>query len=227
MELTELFESINSELLTEEIKLQLSTLFESALTEAIKAKEVELEESNRTEIAEFKESLSNQIDEYLNYFVEEFVKENEDVVDSNVKVKTAERVLEAFQKVVTDFNVELSEEKIDESEKIDELTSEKDALVNQLIEAKKETELVKKAAMIAEKAYILESDLERDKLIQLAQTVEFDSQFDGKLDVFVEQIKVARTSTPIVEKIDEEKPEDVIVEEKEVSDSMKNYLKYL
>lgn len=225
--LEELFEKLNSEVLTDEIKLQMSTLFESALNEAIKAKEVELEESNRLEIAEFKESLTNQIDEYLNYFVEEFVKENEDVVNDSVKVKTAEKVLESFQKIVNDFNVEISEEKLEESDEIVKLKEENSKLVNDLLESKKETSLLKKAALIAEKSQELETEIEKDKLTQLAETVEFDDVFESKLSVFVEQIKTTRETTKVPEQLTEDvKPEDVKPEDK-TSESMKNYLKYL
>src|SRR5271157_750763 len=135
MDLDKLFETISSDILTEEIKLTISTIFESAVTEAVKAKEVELEETNKTEIQEFREELTTQIDEYLNYIVEEFIKENEGAVDSRVKVKTAEKILETFSKIVNDFNVELSEEKVEQDDSIDALKEEVSKLGNQVIEA--------------------------------------------------------------------------------------------
>jgi hypothetical protein len=150
MDLQKLFEQIESEVLTEEVKLQISTLFESAVNEAIAQKEVALEEQNRAEISEFKESMTEQIDEYLNYFVEEFVKENEDLIDNKVKVKTATKILETFSKIVNDFNMELSEEKESCDEELESLKVECNKLTNKLIESKKEIQTVTKAAMIAE-----------------------------------------------------------------------------
>ena len=223
--LDELFEKISSEVLTEDVKLQMSTLFESSLNEAIKAKEQQLEEANRGEIAEFKQDLTNQIDEYLNYFVEEFVTENEDIIDSHVKVKTAEKVLETFSKIVNDFNVQLSEEKEQETEEIDELKQENNKLHTKIMESKKEIELVKKAAMISEACGKLETDLEKEKLIESAKTVEFDTIFEGKLGVFVEQIISSRKSEEPVQKLQEEIKEVPVV--KKTTDAMSSYLKYL
>lgn len=51
-QLKELFESISSDILTDEVKLQIGSIFETSVTEAVAAKEQELEEANRTEIAE-------------------------------------------------------------------------------------------------------------------------------------------------------------------------------
>jgi hypothetical protein len=224
--LDELFEKISSEVLTEDVKLQMSTLFESALNEAIKAKELHLEEANRSEITEFKEDLTNQIDEYLNYFVEEFVTENEDVIDSNVKVKTAEKVLETFSKIVSEFNVQLSEEKEEESDEIDTLKQENNKLHGKIMEGKKELDLVKKAALIAESCGKLETELEKEKLIENAKTVEYDDIFEGKLGVFVEQIISGRKTTEEpIQKLDEEKSDAPV--EKKINDAMASYLKYL
>jgi len=228
--LEQLFETIKSDVLTDEVKLQMSTLFESALTEAVKAKEVELEETNRAEIAEFKEDMVNQIDEYLNYFVEEFVTENESLIDNHVKVKTAERVLETFVGIVNDFNLQLSEGKVKQSDDLVKLKEENNKLHNKILESRKEIELVTKAALIAEKCHELETEVDRDKLVQLAETVEFDADtFGAKLDVFVEQIQSAKTTKKTEEapqKI-EESIEDVPPAPVQKTDAMKSYLRYL
>lgn len=226
--LEQLFESIKSDVLTEEVKLQMSTLFESALTEAVKAKEIALEEQNRGEIAEFKEDMVNQIDEYLNYFVEEFVTENESLIDNHVKVKTAERVLETFANIVTDFNLQLSEGKVKQSDELVSLKKENDALHNKIMESRKEVELVTKAAMIAEKCYELETEVDRDKLVQLAETVEFDEDtFSAKLDVFVEQITSASKKVEEVPAKMEESIEEVPATPALKTEAMKSYLRYL
>jgi hypothetical protein len=226
--LEQLFEKISSEVLTDEVKLQMSTLFESALTEAVKAKEVELEEANRAEIAEFKEDMVNQIDEYLNYFVEEFVTENEQVIESHVKVKTAEKVLSTFVNIVNDFNLELSEEKADNTEEIESLKAENNKLHNKIMESRKEIDLVKKAAMIAEKCAALETEVEKDRLVQLAETVEFEEDvFEGKLDVLVGQIIAERKSDEPAPAKMEESQEEHTEPVKQISESIKSYLKYL
>jgi len=225
-QLKELFESIESELLTDEVKLQMSTLFESAINEAIKAKEEELEESNKKDIKVFKEDLVEQIDSYMDYFCKEYIKENEQVVEDFAKVKLAEKVLRNFQQMTEAFNISLSDESISSEDEIHELTAENTKLINKLIESRKETQDVKKAAMIKEACDTLDTDVDREKLINLAKTIEFDDDiFESKLEVLVAKVK-----TVVTEKI-ETKLEEQLEESKKVekvqTDSIKSYLQHL
>ena len=219
-QLKELFESIESEILTDEVKLQMSTLFESALNEAIEAKEQELEESNREEIQTFKEDLVEQIDSYLDYFTKEYIKENEQIIEDFSKVKLAEKVLRNFQQMVEAFNISLSDESIDSEDEIEELKSENEKLVNKLIESRKETKTIKMAAMISEASDKLSTDIQREKLVEMAKKLEFDEDiFEAKLDVLVDKILSEKQ-----EKL-EEKLEEQVSETK--SDSMKKYLQFI
>lgn len=224
-QLKELFESISSEILTDEIKLQLGTIFETSVNEAVEAKEQALEEANRVEIAEFKETLTEQIDSYLDYFVEEYIKENESIVEDYTKVKLAEKVLRNFKQMCEAFNISLSEESLSNEDEIDELQTENNKLVNKLIEAKKETALVKKAAYIAEAAQKLETDVQREQLMEKAKGLEFDEDvFEQKLAVVIESLLVKKEE--IVEDKLEEK-EEIVDEKPVISESVASYLRYL
>lgn len=224
-QLKELFESIESEILTDEVKLQMSTLFESALNEAIEAKEQELEESNREEIQTFKEDLVEQIDSYLDYFTKEYIKENEQVVEDFSKVKLAEKVLRNFQQMVEAFNISLSDESIDSEEEVEELKAENTTLVNKLIESRKENKKVKMAIMISEASQSLETDIQREKLVSLASKLEFDEDiFESKLEVLVDKILAEKEE--VKEDKLEEKEEEQIIESK-TTDSMKKYLQFI
>lgn len=224
-QLKELFESISSEILTDEIKLQLGTIFETSVNEAVAAKEQALDEANRVEIAEFKETLTEQLDSYLDYFVDEYIKENESIVEDYTKVKLAEKVLRNFKQMCEAFNISLSEESISSEDEIDALQTENNKLVNKLIEAKKETALVKKAAYIAEAAQKLETDVQREQLMEKAKGLEFEEDvFEQKLAVVIESLLVKREE--IVEDKLEEK-EEVVEVKPVISESVASYLKYL
>lgn len=224
-QLKELFESISSEILTDEIKLQLGTIFETSVNEAVAAKEQALDEANRVEIAEFKETLTEQLDSYLDYFVDEYIKENESIVEDYTKVKLAEKVLRNFKQMCEAFNISLSEESISNEDEIDALQTENNKLVNKLIEAKKETALVKKAAYIAEAAQKLETDVQREQLMEKAKGLEFEEDvFEQKLAVVIESLLVKREE--IVEDKLEEK-EEVVEVKPVISESVASYLKYL
>lgn len=224
-QLSELFESINSEILTDDIKLQMETIFETAVNEAVKAKEVELAEEAKVEIATFKEDLVEQVDSYLEYFVKEYIKENEQVIEDFTKVKLAEKVLRNFQQMVEAFNVALSDESVSSEDKVEELTAENTKLVNKLIESRKETQSVKKAAMISEASAKLETDVQKEKLVEMAKDLEFDEEiFESKLDVLVE--KIITVKEEVAEEKFEEKKE-IVNESKAPSDTMKKYLSHL
>lgn len=223
--LKELFESIQSDILTEDTQMKISVLFESAVNEAIKVKELELEEQAKAEISEFKEDLVEQVDSYLEYFTTSYIKENEQVVEDFTKVKLAEKVLRNFQQMVEAFNISLSDESIDAEDEVDELKCENNKLYNKLIESRKEIKLIKKAAMISEASDKLETEIQREKLVEMAKDLEFDEDiFESKLDVLVD--KILGEKTVVAEKL-EEKEETVITESKEITDSMKSYLKHL
>lgn len=193
MELDKLFEQINSEILTDEVKVQISTIFEAKLTEAVKAKETELEEQNKAEIAEFKENLIGQIDEYLNYFVEEYTRENETVVAESVQVDTAKKVLTTFSEMVDSFNLELSEAKVDNTEEINALKADVNAKVNENIELKKQIADLTRKALVESKAGELTTDTEKEKFLKLAEAVAFEDEasFTQKLDAIVATVKTA------------------------------------
>ena len=223
-QLKELFESIESEILTDEVKLQMSTLFESALNEAIEAKEQELEESNREEIQTFKEDLVEQIDSYLDYFTKEYIKENEQVIEDFSKVKLAEKVLRNFQQMVEAFNISLSDESLDSEEEVEELKAENTKLVNKLIESRKETKKIKMAVMISEASENLDTDIQREKLVKMASKLEFDEElFESKLEVLVDKILAEKEE--ITEEKLEEKLEEIV--ESKSTDSMKKYLQFI
>lgn len=223
-DLKAIFESIESDIMTDDTKLKLSTLFESAVNEAIQAKETELEEANKQELSVFKEELVSQTDSYLEYFTKEYIKENEQIVEDFNKVRLAEKVLRNFQMMVEAFNISLSEDSVSSEDEIGELTTENTKLVNKLIESRKETAAVKKGVMISEAGAKLTTDVQREKLVEMAKSLEFEEDiFESKLGVLVEKI--------LTEKVEEapakleEKVEDVVPVKPSASSAMSSYLK--
>jgi hypothetical protein len=187
-DIDKLFEQVSSEILTEETKLAMAVLFENQLNEAIKAKEEQLQEDNKREISDFKEGLVTKIDEYLKFFSEEFVKNNATQIQESVKIKTSERVLKAFDSIMKDFHYQLDEKKISNEDKLTESRKEINRLTKQLIDAKKETKKIERASIVVEASTKLDSDLQRDKLVQFSKTVEFDELFEGKINAFVKTV---------------------------------------
>lgn len=189
--LEQLFEKIESELLTDEVKLEMSTLFESALNEAIAKKEKELDEQNKGEIAEFKDDLVTKLDEYLTYFVEEFTRENEQQIEDAVKVKTAQRVLDVFEGVVNDFNMKLDENTVAGSEELDEAKATINDQTEEILKLRKQVQSMEAAQVVESMVDDFDSDSEKEKFRKLAETITFaDSEdYKRKLGVIAESVK--------------------------------------
>ena len=214
-DIDKLFEQINSEVLTEDVKMSMAVLFENAVQDCVKAKEAKLEEENTAKLVEFKESLIEQVDKYLDYFVEEFTKKNADVIEDSVKVKTAERVLKTFSTIVEDFHLQLEPKKIDAEAMVSETKKQLNDVTKELIEAKKQIKAGEKASIVLEASHKLTTDVQKEKLAAYAKNLQLDDLFEKKVNAFVTatlvEAKSKETKKPIVEKIviKEEKVEEV------------------
>lgn len=224
--LASLFESMDKEVFSEEIQLKISTLFESTIAEAVAAKEVELQEANDLEMKTFKEELVVSVDQYLEHFTTNYVKENEIVVEDFAKVKLAEKVLRNFKQMVEAFNVSLSEDSVANDNEVEGLKEETNKLHNQLIEAKQTIEDIKRAALIAE-ASIGGTDLQLEKFAEAAGKLDFETPelFEGKLASLLEKILKEGEEEVTPDKLDEQ--EEVVDAKKVISEGMEKYMKYL
>lgn len=225
--LEQLFEKIESELLTDEVKLEMTTLFESAINEAIAKKEEALEEQNKTDIAEFKDELVGKLDEYLAYFVEEFTRENEQQIEDAVKVKTAQRVLDTFEGVVQDFNMKLDENVVADTEELETAKTTISEQTEEILGLRKQVTDMESAQIVEGMAAEFETDTEKEKFRTLAETITFTDgeEYSKKLGVIAESVSEKSTpAQPLEENLDDTTdPEDP----PQVNEKMAGYLKRL
>lgn len=223
--LEQLFEKIESELLTDEVKLEMATLFESALNEAIAKKEEDLEEQNKSDIAEFKDEMVGKLDEYLAYFVEEFTRENEQQIEDAVKVKTAQRVLSTFEGVVQDFNMKLDETVVADTEELDTAKGTISEQTEEIITLRKQVTGLEASKVVEGLVDQFETDGEKEKFRTLAETINFtDTEaYTEKLGVIAETVKTpAEPVKPLEENLDPDP-----VDPPQVDEKMANYLRRL
>ncbi len=234
-ELQKVFEDVklDESIFTEDVMKKMALVVEAQVNDKLEVEKETLNEQNKEEIAQFKDQLIDQLDEYMNYFVEQFISDNKQQVVDSVKVKTAERILENFNIMVNDFNVSLSEETVDQGDTISELENNLNEAVNETIELKREIAESNKYALILERVMKIEVDSERSKFAKLAEKFEYedDESFEEKLDYLSEglEVPVTQDTETLLEDTEVEDSQTEVLQEAAVTDAdpMKKYLNVL
>lgn len=232
-ELQEIVESLNldKEIFTEDVMSKIKLVVESKVNEQLEEQKQALEEENKKELSEFKENLIDQLDEYMNYFVEEFTAENKNDIIDSVKVKTAERVLENFNKMVNEFNMSLSEDTLDQSEDVDKLTESLNKTVNENIKLKKEINEANKYALILDNVMKIGTDSTKSKFSKLAEsfTYEDDDSFTEKLNTLRESLTedTSHEEENVLEESETVNSNKTLIESSTTTDTKKRYLNVL
>lgn len=142
-----LFEGLD---LSEDFKSKVSLVFEAAVSEAVAAKTVEISESLEEQFqAELTESVNEameevieNLDNYLDYVVAEWMEENQVAIEAGIKVEMAESLMSGLKDLFYEHNVEIDEETIDVvaglEEAAGEFKSEANKAINENIELKEE-----------------------------------------------------------------------------------------
>lgn len=166
--------------LSEEFKQKASTIFEAAvkakLVEEIEKLEGEYETKVDEKVSEVKEEIVDKVDAYLNYVVEEWMKENELAIEKGLRNEITEDFIGGLKSLFESHYINVPQEKYDviesQAAEIEKLKEE----VNQSIE--KNIELNQKIAESTREEIIkdVSSDLaatEVDKLKGLAEGIEY------------------------------------------------------
>ena len=166
--------------LSEEFKQKASTIFEAAvkakLVEEIEKLEGEYETKVNEKVSEVKEEIVDKVDAYLNYVVEEWMKENELAIEKGLRNEITEDFIGGLKSLFESHYINVPQEKYDviesQAAEIEKLKEE----VNQTIE--KNVELNQAIGQHVRQDIIndVSSDLaetESEKLKGLAESIEY------------------------------------------------------
>ena len=188
-------EMFNGQDLSEEFKDNVATIFEAAVSAKLIAETVRLEEEFETKLAEeiaiFNEEVTSKLDTYLDYCVENWMKENEVAIESTLRNELASEFVEGLKDLFAEHYINVPEDKVDVLEamaekvaaletRLDETISENVGLRNFVVE--------KTANEIFEE---LASDLaltQQEKFAALAEGIEFD----GDLDIYAKKLMIVK-----------------------------------
>ena len=103
--------------LSEEFKTKAQVVFEAAIANKVYDIRTQLEEQYASDLQEelthVRTSLIEKIDNYLTYVVENWVNENEDVVDSQLRSEITEGFIKGLQNLFVESYIDVPEEKRD------------------------------------------------------------------------------------------------------------------
>ena len=200
--------------LSEEFKTKAATVFEAAVKSKVRSEIERMEDEYRTELEEnintTKSELTEKVDTYLNYVVEEWMKENELAIERGLKGEIAEDFISGLKQLFEDHYVDVPDEKYDvleaQSEKISELEGKINEMMEKSIEMKKtNTSLVKEQVISELGSDLAETEIEKFK--GLVEDVDYSDEesYREKLATLKESYfaKVNPNQTPVAETIDD------------------------
>jgi len=186
---------LQGEELSEEFKNKAATIFEAAVTSKVVAivEEVEKELVEQFEIAveEIKEDLAAKVDDYLNYMVEEWVKENQVAIETGLRAEIVEDFISGLRDLFAEHYIDIPEDKVNVVEelsaKVEELEDSLNEQIKSAVELKKELNEHKKIEAIYTACEGL-TQTQVEKMKSLAEGVDFttDEEFTSKLETIKE-----------------------------------------
>jgi hypothetical protein len=169
--------------LSEEFKRKAATVFEAAVKSKVRSEVERMEDEYKSELEEnintTKEGLTEKVDTYLNYVVEEWMKENELAIERGLKGEIAEDFISGLKQLFEDHYVDVPDEKYDvleaQSEKISELESRINEMMEEQIQFKSKNSQLVKEQVVSEVTSDL-ADTEIEKFKSLIEDVDFSSE---------------------------------------------------
>lgn len=186
---------IGDEKLTEEFKAKAATIFEAAIKSKLKVEKQKIEDGYKKKLKEevdtAKSELVEKVDSYLNYVVEEWMKQNEIAVERGIKGEIAEDFISGLKKLFEDHYINVPDEKYDvledQASKIEELNKK----LNEQIEAnvKLNSEIGKLTRQDIVDAVSSDlTDTNKEKFNKLAEEIEYSNadEFKNKVTTIKE-----------------------------------------
>jgi len=221
---------IEGEGLSEEFQLKAAHIFEAAVKSKIRSEVERIVEETQSEknqeIEIFVSEMTEKVDNYLNYVVDEWTKENELAIERGLKGEIAEDFISGLKQLFEDHYIDVPDEKYDvleaQSDKISELEGKLNEAIQKNVEFKTSNSELVREQVISEVSEDL-ADTESEKFKSLTQDVEFvdEVSFREKLDTLKENYfpRVIKSSDITIDDEDGGTAQDI-----DTTDAMKSYM---
>jgi len=185
----------SNEDLSEEFKNKAKTVFEAAIKSKLRSEIVRMEEEKSKSITEevenIKVELTEKVDAYMNYVVEEWMKENEIALERGLKGEISEDFISGLKTLFEEHYIDVPDEKYDilgqQAEKIDELEKKLNEQIEKNASMKSDNSKLVRESVFSQACSDL-TDTEAEKFKGLVEDVEFtdEDSFKEKLDTLKE-----------------------------------------
>lgn len=169
--------------LPKEFASKIGTIYEARVSDKVQQIEEELkkqyEEKLKADVLQIRTDLSEQVNDYLGYVVEEWMKENELAIEKGIRSELTEEFIEGLRTLFTEHYIDIPEEKVDV---VDELAAKVEELSSQLNEEIAKGVALSKQLSEAKKEEVLKSVCEgltqtqAEKVRTLAESVDFTAE---------------------------------------------------
>ena len=214
--------------LSAEFKTKAATIFEAALKTKLSEEIDRIEDQYKNELNEeitaTKAELVEKVDNYLNYVVENWMKENKLAIQSGLRTEIAEGFMNNLKDLFTESYIEVPESKVDLvddlSDQVAELEEQLNKQTEQSMNQLAELESLKRESVIREASKGL-AETQVEKLAKLAENVDFEDEesFINKVNTLKENYFKTKTQNVSEEQVDEDESTPVVA-----SGSMDKYL---
>jgi hypothetical protein len=209
--------------ISEEFKSKVSTIFEARVEDRVLQIEEEIETHYAGMLEEAVESiradLTEKVDDYLSYVVEQWMKDNEIAIESGLRSELTEDFIAGMRNLFAEHYIDVPAEKVDLVDelagKVEELESKLNEEIERAVDLKKSLVESRKVEMTREVCEGL-TDTQVEKIKSLAESVEFstEDEYKQKLETirenyFPSNAKKA-TEAQLHEEFEEEEAKKVI-----------------
>jgi len=169
--------------LTVEFKQKAAIIFEAAVKAKIRSEleriEEEYEEAYAVGFENAKEDMTEKVDGYLSYVVEEWMKTNEMAVEHKMKTEIAEGFIAGLKTLFEEHNIAIPTEQFDmldaAAEKVGELEGKLNETIESNVRLSQEVAELKKSEILSDVASDL-ADTEVEKFAGLTENVEYETE---------------------------------------------------
>jgi hypothetical protein len=220
--------------LSEEFTSKVKLVFEAAVNEAAtaKANQIIAEQTEALE-AEMKESVDSAVekivenlDSYLDYVVEEWMKENELAIETGIKVEMAESLMDGLKTLFEEHNIDVTDETIDVvaglEEEVEALKNTANEAINENVELQKQVASLKAGKVFDEMTEDL-TITQRERLKVLSEKLGTNDIEEYKSDLTTLKESFFNTPKKVIAEDVSDVEQEIITEEAAIKKPVSDY----